>query len=196
MGFLKILSEFYADLCKKAANNEKPDTVLTKDNISQLFLSFVDQNDSETEGSEYYRKRYEEENKNNQYSNLNEFIYEHVLFIHERHDIRMEYLRLREEAAKYMDLLQSKKKSYEAELRSIGNEKNNQKSKILYYKQIIEKRIKKAEQRSVTEELVREAINVCSIPNYMRWFNRGFEWDILFVQDIDIDKRNLIYYTL
>lgn len=194
MGFLKTLSEFYTDLCKKVANNEKPDTVLTKDNISELFLSFVDQNNSESEGSECYRKRYEEENKNNRYSNLNEFIYEHVLFIHEGHDIRMEYLRLKEEAAKYMDLLQSKKKSYEAELRNIGNEKNNQKSKILYYKQIIEEKIKIAEQRSVTEELVREAINVCSTPNYIRWFNRGFEWDILFVQDIDTDKRNLIYF--
>ena len=194
MGFLKTLSEFYTDLCKKAANSEKPDAVLTKDNISEFFLSFVDRNDSETEGSEYYRKRYEEENKDNRYSNMNEFIYEQVLFIHEKRDIRMEYLRLKEEAADYMNLLKSKKKSYEIELRNIGNEKNNQKAKILYYKQIIEQKIKKAEQRSMTEELVREAINVCSIPSYMRWFNRGFEWDILFVQDIDTDKRNLIYF--
>ena len=132
MGYLNTLSNFFELLCKNASNNEMPEVDLTRDNISELFLSFVDQFDDENRGSEYYQKQYEEENKEKVYSDLNDFICTHVLFIRSRSDVGAEYLRLKEEAILYMNMLQNKKNEYEEQLKSIGDKKDNQKRKIIY----------------------------------------------------------------
>lgn len=55
MGNLNTLSNFFEFLFEEASNNEKPETILVRDNISELFLSFVDRFDDENGGSEYYR---------------------------------------------------------------------------------------------------------------------------------------------
>lgn len=194
MGNLNTLSNFFEFLFEEASNNEKPETILVRDNISELFLSFVDRFDDENGGSEYYRKWYEEKNKENAYSDLNDFICTYVLSIRSKFDVRAEYIRLKEEAIQYMDLLQSKKKAYEEQLKSMGNKEDNQKRKIVYFKQIVEKTIKKAKKKSDTKELVRMAINISSMPSYIGWFDRGFGMDILSAQDIGTDKRDLIYF--
>lgn len=194
MGYLNTLSNFFELLCEKASNSEMPEVDLTRDNISELFLSFVDQFDDEKGGSEYYKKWYEEENKENAYTDLNDFICTHALSIRSSSNVGAEYLRLKEEAIQYMNVLQNKKNEYEEQLKSIGNKEDNQKNKIIYYKQIVEQKIKKAKNRTETKELVRKAINICSIPGYIGWFDKGFGMDILSVQDIGRDRRDLIYF--
>lgn len=60
---------------------------------------------------------------------------------------------MKEEAIQYMDLLQSKKKAYEEQLKSMGNKEDNQKRKIVYFKQIVEKTIKKAKKKVIQKNL-------------------------------------------
>lgn len=194
MGYLNTLTKFFEFLCEEASISEKPENVLTVDNISALFLAFVDKIDEENDGSEYYRKWYEKENKECAYSDINDFICKHVLSFRNNTNVDTEYIRLKEEVTQYMDILQSKKKAYEEQLKNVGIKEDNQKRKTIYYKQIIEDKIKHAKKRSATRELVRKAINVCSIPHYIGWFDRGFGMDILSSKDIGTDKRDLIYF--
>ena len=194
MGYLATLANFYKDLRKRAASNEKPETVLTRDNISESFLSFIDQYDDGNKERESFRKLYEEERKKNADLEWNEFIYTRALFVKEKRDIGTEYLRLKEESEEYLSLLQEKKDSYEKQLKAMGSTKSIQKEIIKYYKVFFEKRLKKAEKQSTTEELVREAINYCSEPYHMELFNGGFALDILSAQDIDTDKRDLVCF--
>lgn len=194
MGYLATLANFYKDLCKRAASNEKPETVLTRDNISESFLSFIDQYDDGNKERESFRKLYEEERKKNADLEWNEFIYTRALFVKEKRDIGTEYLRLKEESEGYLSLLQEKKDSYEKQLKAMGSTKSIQKEKIKYYKVPIEKRLKKAKKQITTEKLVSEAIKYCIEPYYTGLFNEGFVLDILSVQDIDTDKRDLVCF--
>ncbi len=195
MGYLNTLANFYGFLINEASRNEMPEVVLTRDNISESFLSFVDHFDDKNGGSEYYREWYEEEkNKENAYLDLNDFIYTYALSFRRRSDVGAEYLRLKEEAKQYMNVLQNKKNEYEEQLKSIGNNKHNQKRKIVYYKQIVDDKIKKAKKRMETKDLVRNAIDSCSVPGYMGLFDKGFGLDILSAQEIGTDRRDVIYF--
>lgn len=194
MGYLNTLSNFIEFLCDKASNNEMPEVVLRRDNISELFLSFVDQFDDENGGSNYYRKWYEEEAKENRYLDLNDFICTYALSIRSKSDIGAEYLHLKEKAIQYMNVLQNKRDEYEKLLKSIGNKEDNQKSKIIYYKQHVEQKLKEAKKKTETKEIVRRAISRCSIFGYIGWFDKDFGIDILSAQDIGSDKSYLIYF--
>lgn len=196
MSFFKTLSAFQEYLCQKAANDEKPEAILKKDSISELFLSFVDDYGDEGERSEYFKKWYEEikENAENPYENLNDFVYRHVLFYHNTHDVGTEYLRLKEEAEECIHLAQAKKAAIDVQLKNIGNKNDAAKKKLIYEKQRLAGIIKKVEDESGKKKLVGKAINDSSFPDYMGFFDRGFWADILAIQDIGSDKRDMIFF--
>lgn len=166
--------------------------MLTKKYIANSFLEFV-KNLAIDEDNTYYLEKYEKENNENSQLSQTDFIYHNVLGIRDKMDISEEYLRLYDEMSEYKSVLQKKKSQFENELRTIGNNNNNKKDKIIFYKKEIENRLNKNERYS-SKYLIRKAWINCTIPLYMGWYSSGFSMDIYSAQNVDIDRKNMIFF--
>ena len=194
MRFYEVLSRFFDELCRRAAAQEHPEVFLTKDYMAESFLSCADRWGEDDEKRDAYEEMYEEERKNDTYEDLSEFIYTYVLSLDRKRDVRAEYLRLKEEGEELLHLLKSKKADYEAQLKKIGKNMDSRKGKTVYYKQIVEERLKDAEEKTKPEELIRNAINNCGVLQFLLGFPEGFTRDILFVKNLERDKRYYIHF--
>lgn len=193
MGFLHVLHQFENEIINNVCKEERPEDMLTKTYIANAFLEFVKKLGVE-EDDTYYLKWYEEEHNKNSKLGRIDFIYHTVLGIQDKMDISEEYLRLYNSASEYKSVLEQKKTQFENELRTLAKDKKNKNKmdKIIYYKREIENRLNKKE-RFEQKYLIERAWRNCTIPYYIRWFKSDFSMDIYSAQNVDVDKRNIIF---
>lgn len=192
MGFLEVLHQFETEIINVACEHEHPEIILTKTYIANSFLEFV-KNLGIDEDDTYYLRRYEEEHNKNTQLSQTDFICHNVIRIQDKMDISEEYLHLYDEASEYKFVLQQKISQFENELRTIGKSNNNKKDKIIFYKKKIENRLNKSERFS-NKYLIRKAWTNCTVPYFMRWDKSDFSMDIYTVQNVDIDRRYMIFF--
>ena len=193
MGFLQVLHQFENEIINNVCKEVRPEDMLTKTYIANAFLEFVKNLEVE-EDDTYYLRWYEEEHNKNSKLSIIDFIYHTVLGIQDKMDISEEYLRLYNSALEYKSVLEQKKTQFENELRTLAKDKKNKNKmdKIIYYKREIENRLNKRE-RFEQKYLIERAWRNCTIPYYIRWFKRDFSMDIYSAQNVDVDKRNIIF---
>lgn len=193
MGFLHVLHQFENEIINNVCKEERPEDMLTKTYITNAFLEFVKKLGVEDDDT-YYLKWYEEEHNKNSKLGRIDFIYHTVLGIQDKMDISEEYLRLYNSASEYKSVLEQKKTQFENELRTLAKDKKNKNKmdKIIYYKREIENRLNKKE-RFEQKYLIERAWRNCTIPYYIRWFKSDFSMDIYSAQNVDVDKRNIIF---
>lgn len=188
MGFLEVLRQFENKIINDVCEYENPENILTKTYIANSFLKFV-KNLGVDEDDTYYLKWYETEHDKNNNLSLTNFIYYTVLGIQDKMDISDEYLRLYHSASDYKFVLQEKKSQLENELRTLAKDK---KDKIIFYKREIDNRLNKSECFD-KKYLLQRAWRNCTLPYYLKWFNTDFSMDIYSAQNVDVDRRNMIF---
>lgn len=188
MGFLEVLRQFENKIINDVCEYENPENILTKTYIANSFLKFV-KNLGVDEDDTYYLKWYETEHDKNNNLSLTNFIYYTVLGIQDKMDISDEYLRLYHSASDYKFVLQEKKSQLENELRTLAKDK---KDKIIFYKREIDNRLNKSECFD-KKYLLQRAWRNCTLPYYLKWFHTDFSMDIYSAQNVDVDRRNMIF---
>lgn len=193
MGFLQVLQKFENKIINEACKEDiQPENMLTKAYIANAFLEFV-KNLGIEEDDTYYLRWYEEEHNKNSELQRTDFIYHTVLGIQDKMDISEEYLRLYDSLSEYQSVLRQKKSQFEKELRTLAKDKKNKRDKIIFYKNEIENRLNESECFN-KKYLIERAWGNCTIPYYMRWFKSDFSMDIYSAQNVDVDRRRIIFW--